>query len=475
MRIRLKLSLIIGGILLVVMFVITSAVITQQQTALTKKNDELCKLLVQNLSSTAKDQLILSSWLPIQEAVSNIGKQHIEGVNWVAVTDRDGKVIAHTDLNLTSKPMPPLPASRPVPKALLADSSLALYESEKDFVYTDSIFVRRITTEQGSKIEQRIFLGLSQASLSKEPLAALLAAQRQFIVMIGLTVLAVSILLVFVMAKPIVSAIEAISGAARKVGAGDLTVTVITRSRDELGELAQEFNKMVRDIREKKRMEQYVSDLTVEMIRQDENLSMGGSRLLVTVLFSDVRGFTAMSENLEPEKVVEIINVYLNLQTEVIQKHYGSIDKFMGDGIMALFIGDNAADHAINAALEIQHEMSRCNEARNALGETAAQVGIGINTGYAVLGNIGSASRKDFTAVGDTVNLASRLCSAATGSGVLIAETVLEHTGFQYMLKNNQAINVKGKSAPVKVYEVFGVSLEKSAPQQAVEVEPHRR
>ncbi|MBC8043209.1 MAG: HAMP domain-containing protein [Rhizobacter sp.] len=486
MKIRLKLSLIIGGVLVVVLSILMTAVLTQQQNVLTERNNAFCQLLVRNLSGSAKENLMLgaastsaspATFILIQEAISNINKQRLDGVNWAYVADRNGSVVAHSDLSLINQSAPKLPPA--ISEKNLSNDSLGvtIHESREDYIYTDSIFVQRITNVPSAAVgksvraTQKLFLGVSRISFSKAALYEPIAVQRRNIVLIGLAVLAVSIVLVVLMARPIVAAILAISDAARKVGSGDLTVTVMLRTRDELGELASDFNRMVQDIREKRSMQRFMSDLTVEMIKQSgQEISLGGERRLITVMFTDVRGFTSMSEQMEPESVVEVINVYLNLQTDVIQRHGGSVDKFLGDGIMALFTGDKMTDRAIEAALEIQQAIQLLNAQRSQTGVKEMAVGIGINSGYAVLGNIGAQSRMDFTAIGDTVNLASRLCSASAPFATLVSEGVLEYAQFKYLLKNHQEITVKGKAKPVQVYEVAGVTGDPNILQPTVSV-----
>jgi len=245
-----------------------------------------------------------------------------------------------------------------------------------------------------------------------------------------------------------------VSEAAKKVANNDLDVSLDIHSSDEIGFLAKEFNNMVKGLRENLRMQKFVSGSTLNLIRNETaNMSLGGSKRVQTILFSDIRGFTAMSEKREPDEVVEVINFYLNLQTQIIRRHGGDIDKFIGDEIMSVFdSGDGKGLHnAVAAAMEIQRVMSQENECRAEQGMITVAVGIGINRGEVVAGNMGSADRMDFTSVGAPVNLASRLCSHAPGGEILLPKELYEEAGDDLGAVTGEPLIIKGFSAPVQV------------------------
>ncbi len=448
LTIRVKLTLVIGAILIATFAVVLFVVTAQQQRVLTRKTTDLCKILAQNLSAAAKENLLLESSAPIQEAIANIEKKRIEGVKELAVVDRNENIVAHSDVNSIGQEFLLSTDSTTTVNAEGQTPTLAVFETVSEYIYIDSIFIRK------SASSPNVFLGFSAVRFSKETLHKPIEEQRNAILQLGAAVLLASIVIVFLMSTQIVAAIVNLSKAARKVGEGDFSVRVPVKSKDELGELSGEFNRMVKQVRERTEMQRFVSDIALKMIQESENISLGGERRFVAIFFSDVRGFTSMSEKLEPEKVVEIINIYHTLQTDVIQKYGGSIDKFVGDGIMAIFIGDKLADRAVQAAVEIQSKIGQMNAARRAAGELAPEVGIGINIGYAVLGNIGARNRMDFTAVGDTVNLASRLCSIAPAGKVIVSEAVTRELTAKYHFGEKQAVSVKGKAATINVFTV---------------------
>ena len=235
-----------------------------------------------------------------------------------------------------------------------------------------------------------------------------------------------------------------------------------------LGYGATVIESFVREQRERRRLSQFFSpDVVREVVRQKDEGSLGTNRRLVTVLFSDIRGFTSISEKLEPEQVAEMLREYLSEMTEIVFKHGGTVDKYIGDCIMALYnVPFEDPEHAIKAVrtgLEFQERtiaVSRRWEARLGI---AIRNGVGINTGEAVVGTLGSRQRLEYTAIGDTINLGSRLESITKDykTNIIISEFTYEHVKQHFVTKELGDVTVKGKSRPVKIYAVLPSSLRK--------------
>tara|TARA_R110000803_G_scaffold166897_1_gene230211 strand:+ start:53 stop:1810 length:1758 start_codon:yes stop_codon:yes gene_type:complete len=207
----------------------------------------------------------------------------------------------------------------------------------------------------------------------------------------------------------------------------------------------------------KKQFEHYLDPRQVKQLQKNPDLlKLGGEKRTATFLFTDVRGFTSMSESLPPEQVTYIMNKALTAQQSAVQKHGGMVDKYIGDAMMAIFNAPldlvNHPSIAVDCAKDIVINMVELNKEFEADGIPPIAIGIGINTGEAVIGNMGSDTRFDYTAIGDCVNTAARLESATkeAGADVLIGETTEQLCG--YSLKELKPIKVKGKEKPLKIY-----------------------
>ena len=179
-----------------------------------------------------------------------------------------------------------------------------------------------------------------------------------------------------------------------------------------------------------------------------------------------MRGFTTLAENLTPEEMVEILNRYFTKMIDIIFKYGGTLDKFIGDAIMAMFgapasTGDDPGN-AVMAAIEMQESLIAFNEEQTKLGKPPLKVGIGINSGIVVVGNIGSDQRMEYTAIGDSVNLASRLEGANKeyGTHIMISEWTQEKVNTKIISRELDLIRVKGKERPVKVFEVVATAAQ---------------
>jgi len=242
-----------------------------------------------------------------------------------------------------------------------------------------------------------------------------------------------------------------------------------------LGYGATVIENFVREQREKRRLSQFFSpEVLREVVRHRDDNSLGSTRRLVTVLFSDIRGFTTLSERLEPEQVAEMLREYLTEMTEIVFRNGGTVDKYIGDCVMALY---NAPfpdpDHAVKAVrtgLEFQEktlEVSRRWEEK--LG-VQIRNGVGINTGEAVVGTMGSRQRLEYTAIGDTINLGARLESITKeyGVGIIVSEYTHKLLKDEFMTRELGEVIVKGKSQPVKIFGVLPASL-RTYPRAALE------
>ena len=208
--------------------------------------------------------------------------------------------------------------------------------------------------------------------------------------------------------------------------------------------------------RTKAELSRYVSLSTLDMVEKEgssEGIEIGQTRD-VTVLFSDMRGFTHIAEEMKPEEVFETLNLSLSKQIEVIAAHHGIVDKLNGDEVMAVFEGPDMAQNALQCGMAIVKALGGRESCE---GSDWMGVGIGINTGPVYIGSIGSETMKDYTVVGNTVNIAARLCGLAEEFQILFTETTrdsIEGKGFRY--NSMGGISLKGLTSPIEVFELKG-------------------
>ena len=220
--------------------------------------------------------------------------------------------------------------------------------------------------------------------------------------------------------------------------------------------------------REKRRIRDafrhYLNPEVTDMLANDPaRLRLGGERREVTVLFSDIRGFTSISETLPPETLAELLNEYLGAMTDVVFRHEGLLDKYIGDAVMAFWGAPVASpDHAARccrAALEMVASLARLNDHWQTVGLPLLSIRVGIHSGEAAVGNFGSARRFSYTAMGDSVNLASRLegLNREYGTTILISEATLDAIGEAFVCRQVDHVRVRGRNQPVGVYELLGL------------------
>jgi adenylate cyclase len=276
----------------------------------------------------------------------------------------------------------------------------------------------------------------------------------------------------FFLTRNLVGPVRQILTGARAIEQGDLNIDIKVDSADEIALLAQSFNYMVSGLKEKEAIKEtfgkYVDPRIVRGLLDKQPLPEGGGKRTMTVLFSDIEGFTTICEQWSPDAVVRLLNHYFSVMSEPIQLNLGIIDKYIGDSIMAFwgppFSGET--DHAELACYAALEQIARLDAFRAALpdiiglrkGMPAFNVRIGLCTGPVIVGTIGSAVTKSFTVIGDAVNLASRLEAANKlfGTSLIISEETRSMAGAAIVTRELDRIYVAGKAEPVRIFELMG-------------------
>lgn len=444
--IRVKLRLIIGTIVVIVVSVFSLILLHSQKLALMNRMNQVCNVLIQNLAEQVKGALLLDKDEEVTEYVMRLKKTSIEGLMQIAILNRQAKIVASFDI-----------ANGKVeienPQAALRLKAVAIEERPNRFEYYYPIMTH---LREGNNVKE-IVLGVAFISFSKKAILAPIERARNIALGSALFIILLSIIGINPIARKMAHQIHLLSHGAREVGTGNLNVEISVNTKDELGLLAAEFNKMTQHLREKLQMQKFMSKLTVDMIKDSVRTNGQKSKAMqrkVAVLFSDVRNFSTIAEKLQPEEIVKLVNVYFDLQTKIIESHGGIVDKFMGDQIMAIFEGRSMADDVLRAAVEIQRQIRLLNQERAADGKVTLEMGIGINNGAAVMGHMGSAHRMDYTVIGDVVNVAARLCSYAKTRQIITSLELARRVNGSYPTTRLNSISVKGRTKAIDVCEV---------------------
>ncbi|MDZ7269312.1 MAG: adenylate/guanylate cyclase domain-containing protein [candidate division KSB1 bacterium] len=447
LEIKYKLSINIAIIVVMVIVFFSALILPIQRRVLDNATMETCTYLLKKLSQSIYSSLLLNNRTEVQLEVTRTRQMGVKGLQYILIFDRTGALIATSDSIKTGLVLPPATL-----EALARQETVTVRE---DASYYE--FYYPITARMDAGAARKPLLGVGCVGFARQVLTEpIIHTQRRILAMAAL-VIVMSVWVIYFFAQKMVDEIHALSRAAREVGNGNLEVSLQPRSNDELGQLAREFNNMIIHLREKLQMQKFLSKLTVQMIHQRGGHRVEpyeGERRNVTILFSDIRNFSAIAEDSEPEQIVKLINIYFDLQTRIIEANGGVVDKFMGDQIMAVFQGPRMIEEAVRAATEIQRAVKELNRQRRAAGEVTFELGIGINQGLAVMGNMGSKNRMDYTVIGDVVNIANRLCNLAR-SGQIIAEYNIAHSlNGAYIINRLDSIVVKGRSKPVEIGEI---------------------
>ncbi len=333
------------------------------------------------------------------------------------------------------------------------------------------------------KIDDQV-VGILMLNKFANPVAA--AVRTKTLRVVGLTgvILLVGLVLFGYISARMLRPLKNLTAAAGDVAQGNLEITIpASRSRDEVGRLTNTFNTMLVGLRQRDFIRdtfgRYLSKEVVdEVLGSPDGLKLGGETREVTFLVSDLRGFTSLSSRLPAHEVIDILNRYLERMVDMISTYHGTVDEFQGDGILAFFGAPLAADddqeRAIACAIRMQRALVEINAEQRRRQLPELNMGIGINTGEAIVGNIGSEKRTKYGAVGNAINEAYRIESYTVGGQILISPSVYAQVQDLVQIHGTQEVQFKGLDHPVTLYEIAGLrgkyaaSLPDTAPETFV-------
>ncbi|MCP4589973.1 MAG: HAMP domain-containing protein, partial [bacterium] len=252
--------------------------------------------------------------------------------------------------------------------------------------------------------------------MRRDRIESFLDESRNLFRLTGLIAVLAGVLLAQAIGGAVTAPVRRLAAGARRVGEGDLSIRFDVSSRDELALLANAYNQMVVGLQEREWLRdmfgRFVSHEVVEALRAGQ-VKLEGENRVVSILFCDIRGFTARSERCTPEEMVALLNEYLPVVVNAAQTHEGTVNKFGGDSTLVIYGAprrlQESAYQAVLTALTMRTNLERLNERLAERGEEPIRIGVGINTGVALAGAVGPEERQEYTVIGDTVNLASRI------------------------------------------------------------------
>ena len=371
----------------------------------------------------------------------------------VFVVDAHGTVLAHPDANLmlASTNLSNLPIVRRLMESPLDNAALRYADAE------GVMFLGSFKKLPGG-------VGVV-ATITQEMAFAEVMRMLWRNLLIALVIVNVGFVLAFFFGRSLTAPLRRLTAATERIRGGDFTVRPAAEGTDEIAELAGAFSGMAEGLTERDRIKstfgKFVHPTIAEEAMRGE-LALGGVRRSAAVFFSDIRGFTTLSDRLEPEAVVAILNDYLTRMVACITAKGGVIDKYIGDAILAhwgaLLPLDNPVERALDAALAMRSELFRFNEERAARQEASLAMGMGIHYGPVIAGQIGSLERLEYTVIGDTVNVASRLESLTKelNVDVVVSEDAALLVPGKFRLEELPAQTVKGKPLPIAIRALLG-------------------
>ncbi|MDY6972519.1 MAG: adenylate/guanylate cyclase domain-containing protein [Thermodesulfobacteriota bacterium] len=402
--------------------------------------------------NNAPEKLLGEEDLALFQLLNDIAEN--EQVVYALITDQDNIVKAHTNIEELSKVYLPPDNMIPLKEDNGMKVSSLMYDGEELLFFEKPI------------IYQELKVGEVRLAISQKKILQNISDAKRFVLFVTVVTVLLGILSSLGLSMYISWPIHRLRESTKSLGAGDFSHRIFMKRKDEFGDLCIAFNKMTEDMALKEMIKdsfgRYVAPEVVDLILANpDNQWMKGLKVEATVLFVDIRGFTALSEGKDPEVIVELLNGFFTRVTDIVMKYGGYLNKFVGDEVMAVFGTPTPdplhAEAAVRAALEIQRQIVG-GDFKKEMGDLSFHVGIGINSGEMVAGNLGSAKRVEYTVIGDNVNVSARLTGLAKGTEILISWRTYELIRDKSMLKVEERglVSVKGRKTELSVFNVLG-------------------
>jgi len=449
-----KLALLFTLLISLGMSILGFVVVSKQTSLLQKQMNHFGQTVVTQLAESSKELVLSDDILGLMSVSNNMGNN--DTILGSLIYAENGKVLASAGI-------------------APGKDIISLYSGSEEFSLGNYKTNWRALDDKGQALDvvsfitpiryQNVIAGHAVVTFSRKLMNEAINNTTTTITSATLIMILLGIIIAFITGKWISRPIYTLMDASRAIGEGDYDYRIENQRNDEIGYLTEAFNTMADDLLEKSQVEnafsRFVSPTIAKQIMNNlEHVKLGGKHVEATVLFADITGFTRLSENLPATEVADLLNEYFGYIATVSHLHHGTIDKYMGDCVMLIFgVPDHDKDHryhAVACGLMIQALVEQLNIKRQQQGEFSVHFRIGINSGEMLAGNLGSSQRMQYTVVGDSVNLASRLHTTACEGEIIITEALYQDDSVRQRIQADfhQQVQLRGIAKPVSTYIV---------------------
>ena len=454
-----KLSAIFSILIITGMSLLGTIIVQHQVQLIRTQINKFGFTVIHQMAESAKEPLLANDTLNLETLTTNLAS--IDSILGSAIYAHDLSLVSSTGIDHIFKD---LQLSESITKLL--DGRPHTLEWHYGPVGKQGLDVITLIAPVSfnNMVAGHVVVTLDQTALNRT-----VATTSKMVIGTTIVMTLIGIFISFVLGKKLSRPIHNLLDASEAINAGEYGHRIKERRNDEIGELINSFNKMADGLLEKTQLEnalsRYVSRNVAKTVLADlDHVELGGEHVSATVLFADIAGFTAMSEDMDPKTVASLLNEYFSYIDSAAAMYRGTVDKFIGDCAMIVFgVPEEDTSHAFHAtacALLITRLVEALNRKRNTIGLQSVDFRIGLNSGDMLAGNMGSHERMQYTVVGDAVNLAARLCSQAEPRQVVVAESFMQMPYIKSRTEYTKGspINLRGKTQPVTTYQISGLS-----------------
>lgn len=447
--IKVKLAVILSGLLFISTFTLGVILILHQRSSLEAQMRSMASTIADQFSGDIKIPLLQKDSLTLNMQIQNIMKY--PGISDAYILNEGLQIEGHKDLSevgLKYEKGADIIAKSTGPAPWVINDGHGLITIASPVIFKGTTVGYTVLSFSNDFIKERVWIAVTSVLI--------IAVFAIMIVSFASIPIATTLL------RPVMRLFKG----TQEVALGNFDYRIPDGGKDEIGDLISSFNRMASELKKKELLKgafnRYVSHhVADEILKDPERIRLGGDRRNVTVFFADIRDFTSLSRTLLPEETVELLNRYFTLITEIIFRFEGTVDKFIGDAVMSVFgspiKADNHLEQGIKAAVAIKKAVEKVNSLSMMHLRVKLNIGIGLDSGEVIVGNMGSQMRMEYTAVGEAVNLASRLAGLAKGGDIFIGEEVYDSVRESVDAERMIGVGVKGLSTPLTLYNVTGL------------------